>query len=349
MDIPMDNVYVTIWSRQTLLERARNLHCGVTDMCDWVSDSGHFPIYGKEPSKPDSIIIGGVVLFYISGETPNRIAGAGKIKCHYQMATVQKIYEKEEHNQYCVVLERVVFFDKQTDESGNDIYPYTSKNPVMNYNTKNFINGVSRGENVIQRICAKPPGDDYRTLCDNVLRDMCEKYPSFSDLFLDSGYIIHRDNSIKTEYKERTNAWKSARLEYTKHPRWDERNITLTPDGKEFLAWGKLMNNTSDIMDTSKIGVSGVYEIGFVTGGGVGNVISNEDVNVVYVGKSKDIYKRIKQHSNLNKNVVLNDIKRNGHTLVWRYVKLDNEYEADYVEQQLLFLYNYLVNKKDNN
>jgi len=348
MDIPMVNVYVTIWSRQTLLERARNLHHGVTDMCDWVSDSGHFPIYGKEPSNPDSIVIGGVVLFYISGEKQNRIAGAGKIRCHYQMAKVQNIYEKEQHNQYCVVLERVVFFDKKVDEGGNDIYPYTSKNPVMNYNTKRFINGVSRGENVVQRICTQPSGEDYHTLCSNVLRDMRERYPSFSDLFLDSVDIAERGNSIKTEYKEKTNIWKSDRLGYTKHPRWDERNITITTDGKEFIAWGKLMDNTTDIMDMSKIGVSGVYEIGFVTGGGVGNVISNEDVNVVYVGKAKDIYKRIKQHATLDKKEFC-QIDTCGHTLVWRYVRLDNEYEADYVEQQFLFLYNYLANKKDNN
>ncbi|AGE53353.1 hypothetical protein PBCVFr5L_872L [Paramecium bursaria Chlorella virus Fr5L] len=332
--IPVDNVYVTIWSKETLLERSRNLHNSEdVDIMSWVSDDRHFPIFGKKINTP--IQDNGVVLFYISEKNNNRVVGAGRVKMHYSNARSMKVYEKPEHNEYCVVLEQVMFFRKE----------YTSNDSIMKSGTQYFTTGISKGSRVVQRLCTQDPGTEFYALCQRVLNDMATDV-DFASLFRNREEVHREKEALKVYFKKMTSEFKMLYHEVPRVSRSSVHDITTTVDGKVFSEWRYLQNFCLGIDDTTQFFVPGVYEIGYI-GRDDAEVIENSDVHVVYVGESGNIFARITQHSRLNA-VRFNDIVRNGNALVWRYVHLENKYEAQFVESQFLAMYNYHLNIASN-
>lgn len=348
-DTQIDNIYYSIWDRNTLEYRSRSVHGG-KGINDWVNNDV-MDIYGKKPSNESlKNVIGKVVLFYISNRGNNsekcKIVGAGRIKSHDYNAL--NVYYDSKHNEYRITLDRVMFFKDHI----------TSDLPCTKYNKTSFINGVSRGENVIMKMCSKKTTDndtDYKTVCTNVLRYIKANNPAFEKLFYTDDDIEKFEVTTGYLYKELKRSFIKNNIRIGE--RYDNRGVDTSPDGNftlypwEWFRYGEQYQNCTSIINGIETTSPGVYELGYIHGDFTDREITPEDVYPFYVGHSGNVKKRLRQHQK-TKNADHRDFHQKkldeGATLVWRYLFTKSKPEADYVEQQFLHMYNYELNKASN-
>ena len=348
-DIQIDNIYYTIWDRNTLEYRSNSVHSG-----KWINDcvkNDVMDIYVKKPSdKSLEYIIGKIVLFYVSNRGDNsekcKIVGAGRIKSHDYNAL--NVYYEYKHNEYRITLDRVMFFKDYI----------TSDLPCTKYNKTNFINGVSRGENVIMKLCSKKTTDndtDYKTVCTNVVGYIKANNPAFEKLFYTDGDFEKLEVTTKKYYGDLILSFRKNNIRIGE--RYDHRGIDTSPDGKltfyswEWFRYGEQYQNCTSIVDGIETTSPGVYELGYIHGDFTDREITPEDVYPFYVGEAGNVKTRLRQHKKTNQGDH-RDFHRQklneGATLVWRYLFTKSKPEAEYVESQFLHMYNYELNKAGN-
>lgn len=339
--------FVTIWTYETLSQRARNVQQD-KPINEWITPSGHFTIYGKKPSDPErDIPIGGVVLFYVS-DTIKKIVGAGRIRSHNENSSV--VYTKQEHNEYCVNLERVMFFDE----------PFTSQMSCMKLGNSYITACMAKGKNVVTRLCTQAEGTEFHSLCLNVLTEM-ENVPKFRELSFATNDYIQEGERIKAIYQGRLAEFKRAFKKFEGGNRFDVRTMISSPCREfTFSNWEKFRDSNGAVkqkkFDTNykkfEGPVTGVYELGYVPRNVIQDSIRNEDVVVFYVGYSENLYSRLSHHvfpKEGNKSEFYEELLSSGNDLVWRKIEhLENKHQAKFVESQFLHMYFYEMNKAEN-
>lgn len=328
----LDKLYSTIWSRDTLRQRAINHHNGDEEIKSWVNENdGSLDIFGIKPKE--NIEIGHIVLFYIK-KNPSvwGVVGAGRIG--YHRYNNFRVYNDVKFNEYAIYLDRVMFFDT----------PITTNTPNARLDTHRFSHSL-RGDKIITKVSVR--NGDNKQLWLNLLSDLLQ-IPSFYRLFTSDVDEIDYINSIQPITNN------IVRVDR-------ERGQEIVPVSGEFSEWKIFRNSNTSRSDMRQINddinaSAGVYELGLVNeqdivDNSTGTIINADLVSPVYVGKSYNLYNRLKDHifpQGANRQRIYNEALENGKVIVRRYVYLDNKYMAEYIESDLLSRYNYTWNIQNN-